>query len=328
MTEARHDHAVSLLTAASPTIALLLEREAGGPRSPSPPPRSPPPPPSAVTPVVTATPGDPGPLRLAPSLLAAALEGPYPVEVRPVFSPPPPPPVHTALASGRWYPGMKAGAVAPGVRGFTSGIAPTHCGSLHPQHRLPVEATGRPIPNDLAAALRASGALCCPMGLFWPLMPFCPQEICLPRAGGPLGLSIVGGSDHSSHPFGVQEPGVFISKVGWALGHPCARRAWPGVGCWAHQIPPSSTGAPTGPGCPQWPSGRGPHPRSERAGRARGHTPGGGQRPAPSLPGVGPAGAEGPATPRHAGALYPESSRGEAGHQHPRGRQGPCGEPL
>uniref|UniRef100_A0A452SKK7 Protein scribble homolog n=1 Tax=Ursus americanus TaxID=9643 RepID=A0A452SKK7_URSAM len=92
MTEARHDHAVSLLTAASPTIALLLEREAGGPLPPSP--------------------------LLAPSLLAAALEGPYPVE-----------------------------------------------------------------------------------------------EICLPRAGGPLGLSIVGGSDHSSHPFGIQEPGVFISKV-------------------------------------------------------------------------------------------------------------------
>ncbi|XP_074243370.1 protein scribble homolog isoform X7 [Saimiri boliviensis] len=39
------------------------------------------------------------------------------------------------------------------------------------------------------------------------------SEIRLPRAGGPLGLSIVGGSDHSSHPFGVQEPGVFISKV-------------------------------------------------------------------------------------------------------------------
>nr|XP_014337256.1 PREDICTED: protein scribble homolog [Bos mutus] len=113
MTEARHDHAVSLLTAASPTIALLLEREAGGPLAPSPPPHSPPPPT-----VAPATPGEPGPLRLPPSLLAAALEGPYPVE-----------------------------------------------------------------------------------------------EICLPRAGGPLGLSIVGGSDHSSHPFGVQEPGVFISKV-------------------------------------------------------------------------------------------------------------------
>ncbi|XP_070488293.1 protein scribble homolog isoform X3 [Equus przewalskii] len=118
MTEARHDHAVSLLTAASPTIALLLEREAGGPLPPSPPPHSPPPPIAATTTVVTATPGEPGPLRLAPSLLTAALEGPYPVE-----------------------------------------------------------------------------------------------EICLPRAGGPLGLSIVGGSDHSSHPFGVQEPGVFISKV-------------------------------------------------------------------------------------------------------------------
>ncbi|XP_039320376.1 protein scribble homolog isoform X5 [Saimiri boliviensis] len=127
VTEARHDHAVSLLTAASPTIALLLEREAGGPLPPppSPPPHSSSPLTVAVattsttTPsITTATPGDPGLPRLAPSLLAATLEGPYPVE-----------------------------------------------------------------------------------------------EIRLPRAGGPLGLSIVGGSDHSSHPFGVQEPGVFISKV-------------------------------------------------------------------------------------------------------------------
>uniref|UniRef100_G3UJ64 PDZ domain-containing protein n=1 Tax=Loxodonta africana TaxID=9785 RepID=G3UJ64_LOXAF len=117
MTEARHDHAVSLLTAASPTIALLLEREAGAPLSPSPPPHSPPPPAAASIPT-TATAGEAGPPRLSPSLLATALEGPYPVE-----------------------------------------------------------------------------------------------EIRLPRAGGPLGLSIVGGSDHSSHPFGVQEPGVFISKV-------------------------------------------------------------------------------------------------------------------
>ncbi|XP_039220554.1 protein scribble homolog isoform X2 [Crotalus tigris] len=39
------------------------------------------------------------------------------------------------------------------------------------------------------------------------------EEICLVKAGGPLGLSIVGGSDHSSHPFGIHEPGVFISKV-------------------------------------------------------------------------------------------------------------------
>ncbi|KAM4864998.1 protein scribble homolog isoform 2-T2 [Thomomys bottae] len=116
MTEARHDHAVSLLTAASPTIALLLERETEGPLPPSPPPHaSPTPPPTAPAAVGIVTPGEP---RLAPGLLAAALEGPYPVE-----------------------------------------------------------------------------------------------EVRLPRAGGPLGLSIVGGSDHSSHPFGVQQPGVFISKV-------------------------------------------------------------------------------------------------------------------
>ncbi|XP_041422688.1 protein scribble homolog isoform X17 [Xenopus laevis] len=39
------------------------------------------------------------------------------------------------------------------------------------------------------------------------------EEIVLVKSGGPLGLSIVGGSDHSSHPFGIREPGVFISKV-------------------------------------------------------------------------------------------------------------------
>ncbi|XP_036612820.1 protein scribble homolog isoform X15 [Trichosurus vulpecula] len=111
MTEARHDQAVALLTAASPTITLLLEREADGPLTPAPP-LSSPLPPSPVTPMAV---GEPGPL---PSLMATTLEGPYPVE-----------------------------------------------------------------------------------------------EICLVKAGGPLGLSIVGGSDHSSHPFGIQEPGVFISKV-------------------------------------------------------------------------------------------------------------------
>nr|XP_020850426.1 protein scribble homolog isoform X7 [Phascolarctos cinereus] len=111
MTEARHDQAVALLTAASPTITLLLEREADGPLTPAPP-LSSPLPPSPVTPMAIGEPGPP------PSLMATTLEGPYPVE-----------------------------------------------------------------------------------------------EICLVKAGGPLGLSIVGGSDHSSHPFGIQEPGVFISKV-------------------------------------------------------------------------------------------------------------------
>ena len=39
------------------------------------------------------------------------------------------------------------------------------------------------------------------------------QEVVLVKAGGPLGLSIVGGIDHSSHPFGIEEPGIFISKI-------------------------------------------------------------------------------------------------------------------
>ena len=33
------------------------------------------------------------------------------------------------------------------------------------------------------------------------------------KAGGPLGLSIIGGVDHSSAPFGGEEPGVFVSKI-------------------------------------------------------------------------------------------------------------------
>ena len=35
----------------------------------------------------------------------------------------------------------------------------------------------------------------------------------LVKAGGPLGLSIIGGSDHSCIPFGTGEPGIFISKI-------------------------------------------------------------------------------------------------------------------
>ena len=41
----------------------------------------------------------------------------------------------------------------------------------------------------------------------------CFQEIILKKGNNPLGFSIVGGSDHSSHPFGMDEPGIFISKV-------------------------------------------------------------------------------------------------------------------
>ncbi|VDN02315.1 unnamed protein product [Thelazia callipaeda] len=39
------------------------------------------------------------------------------------------------------------------------------------------------------------------------------EEVELIRENNSLGLSIVGGSDHSSHPFGINSPGVFISKI-------------------------------------------------------------------------------------------------------------------
>ena len=42
-------------------------------------------------------------------------------------------------------------------------------------------------------------------------LPF--QNVTLIKSGGPMGLSIIGGSDHSCVPFGTGDPGIFISKV-------------------------------------------------------------------------------------------------------------------
>ncbi|XP_078383330.1 protein scribble homolog isoform X2 [Oculina patagonica] len=39
------------------------------------------------------------------------------------------------------------------------------------------------------------------------------EEVVLKKGNNPLGFSIVGGSDHASHPFGMDEPGIFISKI-------------------------------------------------------------------------------------------------------------------
>ncbi|XP_032942734.1 protein scribble homolog isoform X3 [Catharus ustulatus] len=117
MTEARHDQAVALLTAASPTIVLLVEREGAE------------------------QPGQAGSPRGR------------------MHSPPPP---------------------GPG------------------DSQSPAEEMPAPPRNPLCKGLEDQ----------YPI-----EEIHLVKAGGPLGLSIVGGSDHSSHPFGIHEPGVFISKV-------------------------------------------------------------------------------------------------------------------
>lgn len=47
------------------------------------------------------------------------------------------------------------------------------------------------------------------------------DDVELNRDGKSLGLSIVGGCDHACHPFGVDHPGVFISKI--AANSPAAR---------------------------------------------------------------------------------------------------------
>ncbi|XP_044859322.1 protein scribble homolog isoform X6 [Mauremys mutica] len=133
MTEARHDQAVALLTASSPTIALLVERE--------------------------------GAQQL--------IEGDSPVVQRVRPHSPPPPPSH--------------------------GESPPEETPLLQRNHLPKGLEDQ-----------------------YPI-----EEICLVKAGGPLGLSIVGGSDHSSHPFGIHEPGVFISKV---IPHGLASRSGLRVG--------------------------------------------------------------------------------------------------
>ncbi|NWX41925.1 SCRIB protein, partial [Steatornis caripensis] len=119
MTEARHDQAVALLTASSPTIVLLVERE--------------------------------GAEQLS--------EGDSPGVPRVRMHSPPPPPSH-GESPPEETPSLQRNHLSKGM-----------------EDQYPIE------------------------------------EIHLVKAGGPLGLSIVGGSDHSSHPFGIHEPGVFISKV-------------------------------------------------------------------------------------------------------------------
>uniref|UniRef100_A0A7N6BNJ8 Protein scribble homolog n=1 Tax=Anabas testudineus TaxID=64144 RepID=A0A7N6BNJ8_ANATE len=58
-----------------------------------------------------------------------------------------------------------------------------------------------------------SSSKICQVALNYKFFSSSQQEVTLVKSGGPLGLSIVGGSDHASHPFGINEPGVFISKV-------------------------------------------------------------------------------------------------------------------
>ncbi|KAL7028840.1 hypothetical protein ACKWTF_006013 [Chironomus riparius] len=43
--------------------------------------------------------------------------------------------------------------------------------------------------------------------------PLISEEVVLPKNQGPLGFSIIGGTDHSCVPFGTRDPGIFISHI-------------------------------------------------------------------------------------------------------------------
>ncbi|KRT85580.1 PDZ domain-containing protein, partial [Oryctes borbonicus] len=45
------------------------------------------------------------------------------------------------------------------------------------------------------------------------VVPVIIEDVTLSKAGGSLGFSIIGGTDHSSIPFGSKEPGIFISHM-------------------------------------------------------------------------------------------------------------------
>ncbi|NXD45917.1 SCRIB protein, partial [Copsychus sechellarum] len=95
-------------------------------------------------------------------------------------------------------------------------------------------------PRRAALALCVSVCALCVMSCIASDTASCSlQEIQLVKAGGPLGLSIVGGSDHSSHPFGIHEPGVFISKVGPSRAALCSELPW--GECWVRNGGQSNT---------------------------------------------------------------------------------------
>uniref|UniRef100_A0A287D8M4 Protein scribble homolog n=1 Tax=Ictidomys tridecemlineatus TaxID=43179 RepID=A0A287D8M4_ICTTR len=223
MTEARHDHAVSLLTAASPTIALLLERETGGPPPSSPAPLSSPTPTvAAATTTTTAAPGEPGLPRLAPGLLAAALEGPYPVEVSLHI-----PGVFISKVDrgpGGWlwtagtcpaHPGGPTGCCLPLQQVLPRGLA-ARCGLRVGDRILAVngqdvrEATHQ---EAVSALLRP----CLELSLVVRRDPPPPgmRELCIQKAPGEkLGISIRGGAKgHAGNPCDPTDEGIFISKV-------------------------------------------------------------------------------------------------------------------
>ncbi|XP_014013207.2 protein scribble homolog isoform X20 [Salmo salar] len=94
----------------------------------------------------------------------------------------------------------------PGTAGGSPGLSRARAHSPPPPE--PSDSPDQEEGNDDSSLLPHGNHLSQPLGDEYPI-----EEVALVKAGGPLGLSIVGGSDHASHPFGINEPGVFISKV-------------------------------------------------------------------------------------------------------------------
>nr|XP_029482766.1 protein scribble homolog isoform X1 [Oncorhynchus nerka] len=94
----------------------------------------------------------------------------------------------------------------PGTPGGSPGLSRARAHSPPPPE--PSDSPDQEEGNDDSSLLPHGNHLSQPLEDEYPI-----EEVALVKAGGPLGLSIVGGSDHASHPFGINEPGVFISKV-------------------------------------------------------------------------------------------------------------------
>ena len=56
---------------------------------------------------------------------------------------------------------------------------------------------------------------CCSMMMLMRFPYLYDQDVVLVKDGGPMGLSIIGGSDHFCVPFGssADDPGIYVSKV-------------------------------------------------------------------------------------------------------------------
>lgn len=123
------------------------------------------------------------------------------------------------------------------------------------------------------------------------------------KSGGPLGLSIVGGSDHASHPFGINEPGVFISKV--ELLKSSAAPHYPTMFPPTFSCPISSSGDPARSGMSKWTACRRQNIGGEYHRPASCHTPGSCARTAVQQAGDPNVSAEGPFTTWDAGEVFP-----------------------